>query len=218
VALLEQLGHRVEEADPVIEVDRMWRDFAAVVFAHTAMQAQWARDLGGEAYRMLEPVTISMARIGQSLGATDLLGAQQGWHDVRMAMGRYLQQYDVLLTPTLVNPPVALGVLPPTALEERLLGVVNTLPVGRLLYRSSMLEQMMLPVLGQMAFTAVGNVTGLPAMSVPLHWTAQGLPLGMQFTGRMCDEYTLYQLAGQLERAQPWFDRRPDPMHQSSRI
>jgi amidase len=74
---------------------------------------------------------------------------------------------------------------------------------------SSQLEDMLLPVLGQIAFTAVGNVTGLPSMSVPLHWTGNGLPLGMLFTGRMGDESTLYQLAGQLERAQPWSGRIP---------
>lgn len=209
VTLLERLGHRVEEADPAIDASRMWRDFVTVVFAYTAMSARWARGQGARAYRLLEPTTRSMARIGESLGATEMLTAQEGWHEVQMAMGQYLQDYDVLLTPTLVNPPVAHGVLPPTALEESLLEVINRLPVAKLLYRSSLLEQMMLPVLGQMAFTAMGNVTGLPAMSVPLHWTDDNLPLGMQFYGGMCDEYTLFQLAGQLERAQPWFERRP---------
>ena len=81
--------------------------------------------------------------------------------------------------------------------------------IAGMLYRSELLEQMLQPVLSQMAFTVVANITGLPAMSVPLHWTAAGLPLGMQFTGRMCDEATLYSLAGQLERARPWFHRRP---------
>ncbi len=209
VATLEQMGHELVEADPVIDQEQMWRDFAVVVFSHTAMQVEWARSQGPEAYRLLEPTTKIMARIGQSLGATELLAAQQGWHRVQMAMGEYLQGFDMLLTPTLVNPPVALGVLPPTPAEERLLAVVNRLPVARLIYGSGLLEQMMLPVLGQMAFTAMANISGLPAMSVPLHWTEEGLPLGMQFTGRMCDEYTMYQLAGQLERARPWFERRP---------
>ena len=152
------------------------------------------------------PFTIGVSSPGKRL---ELLQAQEGWHAVRLAMGDYLQRYDVLLTPTLIGPPPAHGVLPPSPHEEVLLNIANRLPVAKLLYRSRQLAHTMLPVLGQMAFTAMGNMTGLPAMSVPLHWTADGLPLGMQFTGRMADEYTLFQLAGQLERARPWIGRLP---------
>jgi amidase len=60
-----------------------------------------------------------------------------------------------------------------------------------------------------MPYTPLFNFTGQPAMSVPLHWNEDGLPIGMQFVGRYADEATLFQLAGQLERAQPWFDKRP---------
>jgi amidase len=59
------------------------------------------------------------------------------------------------------------------------------------------------------AFTPLFNVTGQPAMSVPLAWNDDGLPIGMQFVGRFGDEATLFRLAGQLERAQPWFSRIP---------
>ena len=56
--------------------------------------------------------------------------------------------------------------------------------------------------------TALFNVTGQPAMSVPLHWNADGLPIGMQFVARLGEDATLFRLAGQLERARPWFERR----------
>jgi len=58
-------------------------------------------------------------------------------------------------------------------------------------------------------YTPLFNVTGQPAMSLPLHWNAAGLPIGMQFVARMGEEATLFRLAGQLEQAQPWFDRAP---------
>jgi amidase len=60
-----------------------------------------------------------------------------------------------------------------------------------------------------MPFTPLFNATGQPAMSVPLHWNAAGLPIGMQFAARLGDEATLFRLAGQLEQARPWFDRVP---------
>lgn len=209
VQLLRDLGHEVEECDPEVDQEQLWRDFSAVVMAYTASLVAQVSGLGESVYRQLEPATISMARMGDRLSAVEFLQAQEGWHRVRQAMGRYLQRYHVLLTPTLIGPPSAHGVLPPSPQEEALLQVTNHLPVARLLYRSGQLAKTMLPVLGQMAFTAVGNITGLPAMSVPLHWTGDGLPLGMQLTGRMADDYTLLQLAGQLERARPWDQRRP---------
>ncbi len=62
---------------------------------------------------------------------------------------------------------------------------------------------------GQLPYTLIANVTGQPAMSVPLHWTDAGLPCGVQFIGRFSDEATLFRLAAQLEKAQPWFDKKP---------
>jgi Asp-tRNA(Asn)/Glu-tRNA(Gln) amidotransferase A subunit family amidase len=98
----------------------------------------------------------------------------------------FFANYDVLVTPTM-------------AITPRPLGVMNTLKpaeLGNTIARA-------------VAFTALWNATGQPAMSVPLHWTAEGLPVGVQFVGRFGDEALLFRLAAQLEEAAPWGAKRP---------
>jgi Asp-tRNA(Asn)/Glu-tRNA(Gln) amidotransferase A subunit family amidase len=105
---------------------------------------------------------------------------------------------------------VKIGELAPTESQIRQMKVLVRVPVQKLLDRA--LEEVagenMAPVPNTMLF----NMTGQPAMSVPLHWNADNLPIGVQFVGRWGDEATLFRLASQLQAAQPWWDRRPPPM------
>jgi Asp-tRNA(Asn)/Glu-tRNA(Gln) amidotransferase A subunit family amidase len=103
-------------------------------------------------------------------------------------VANFLTRYDVILTPTLGAPPPKLGYL----------DTVN-LPTDEYLKRQY----------NHSPFTWLHNVTGLPAMSVPLYWNTEGLPIGVQFAGRYADEATLYRLAGQLEAARPWKHKIP---------
>jgi amidase len=105
-----------------------------------------------------------------------------------------------MLCPTVPTPAVPHGQLPNSKIEDLLMLASHRLNIGKLLMRSGLVEQMASPVLEKMAFTIMGNITGLPCMSVPLHRSADGLPVGLQFTGRMNDEETLFSLAAQLER------------------
>ena len=124
-------------------------------------------------------------------------------------MGLFFQNYDLYLTPTAAYPPAKIGELQPTSSEKLLMKVVNSLGLGKLLKASGIVDQLAEKSLERTPFTQVANLCGLPAMSVPLHWTSDGLPCGIQFIGRFGDEATLFRLAGQLEKAQPWFDKRP---------
>lgn len=205
---LENLGHHVEEADPGIRSETFWRDFFVVVCAHVAGEVHRVKErFGKEAVSKLEPTTRNMAMLGRCFTACDMVLAKEGWHRAQLAMGRFLTTFDLLLTPTLIGPPDRHGVLTPSPLEELLLNLGSPIPNGRLLMKLGVVKHFAGPTLSRMAFTAMGNVTGLPSVSMPLHWTDDGLPLGMLFTGRMCDETTLFQLAGQIERAYPWADR-----------
>ncbi|TYT73811.1 amidase [Desulfobotulus mexicanus] len=210
VRLLQDLGHSVEEVSPAIDRRRFWKDYMTVVCGHTAAICHNVRKKGGlEAFKKLEPATRNMAALGRSLSAMDFVLAKEGWHLVQLEMGRFFEKWDVFLTPTLIGPPAAHGVIPPSALEEKLLVAGSFLPGSRFLLQSGLARHFAAPTLNRMGFTLCGNVTGLPGMSLPLHWTKEGLPLGMQFMGRMCGDATLFSLAAQIERAVPWSDRRP---------
>jgi Asp-tRNA(Asn)/Glu-tRNA(Gln) amidotransferase A subunit family amidase len=101
-------------------------------------------------------------------------------------MAKFMQKYDVILNPTLAKPPVKLGVL---SLSQD----IKT-------YAKNNAEFY--------PFTALFNITGQPSMSVPLHWSSEGLPIGVMFSARFGDEATLFRLAAQLEKAKPWAKRR----------
>ncbi|MFQ5409398.1 MAG: amidase family protein, partial [Anaerolineales bacterium] len=112
-------------------------------------------------------------------------------------------------TPTLAQPPVPIGALQLAGAELALSKIIGRLNAGWLLKAMGIVEQLAAETFDFIPYTPVFNVTGQPAMSVPLHWNDDGLPIGMHFVGRMGDEATLFRLAGQLERARPWADRKP---------
>ena len=114
-----------------------------------------------------------------------------------------------MLSPTLAMPPPPIGTLTPRGLEAFGQEVLLRLHLGFLLRIPALIEASVRRVFSFMPFSPLANVTGQPAMTVPLCWNAAGLPIGIELAGRFGDEATLFRVAAQLEAARPWRDRRP---------
>lgn len=188
--LCQSLGHHVEEASWPAEVASFREAFTTVVQVSVARKVQDGDAILGRPPQQsdVELMTWAMMQAGMNIPAVRYARAIQDLHGIGFAFARFLERYDLILCPTLAKPPIPLGVLS-LAREPQA-------------WFKDFLEFC--------PFTAIANATGQPSMSVPLHWTQEGLPVGTMFTGRFGEDATLFRLAGQLERAQPWATRRPE--------
>ena len=209
VKLLTGLGHEVEDAGPKIDYAEALDAFIVLFFTEIAQAIQIGEDTMGRKFtrREIEVVPWFARSYFRSLSPHKVAHATYVQGKLARQFADFMAHYDVLLMPTLGMPPIAVGALQPTAIETAMIDIASATRFGPL-------AKTIIKELGAKAFawtpsTPLFNMTGQPGMSVPLHWSAGGLPVGMQFIGRYGDETTLFQLAGQLERAQPWFDKRP---------
>jgi amidase len=180
---LEQLGHSVEEVEVPTISEEMIPSFIVLTQGGLA-------DYEGVDWSATEPHIAHQRKLSGETGAYDYVLAARTLELLsRQEVARWRRDFDVLLTPTS-------AILPPQA--GAILAAQHATP-----------EAPVLDVVASVAFTAFGNVTGLPAISLPLHRTDDDVPVGVQLTGAPWDEPTLIRLAAQLEQALPWDDRRP---------
>ncbi|WP_423821012.1 amidase [Salinisphaera sp. SPP-AMP-43] len=206
---LEALGHGVETATPAIDGRQLGADFLSLWFVQMAAMVDQTRADTDARADEFELDTRAMAHLGRALTALEYEAIQRRRLDYRRALAAFHDDYDLLLSPTLAGPPVAIGELDTPAWQRTLLRPLLRLPSGRALLRSGIVAQLAEANLRHVPFTQLANLTGTPAMSVPLSIGASGLPQGSQLVGPPGSEGLLFQLAGQLERAYPWFDRLP---------
>ncbi len=191
--LCADLGHEVEEAPTIRELSINPDMLVDAFMTHWAAGNAWLIESLSYAVGRkpvegdLEPLTEVLIAMGHRRTAPGYLLAVQILQVYSRRIAALFEKYDVLLTPTLAEPPLLLGSFdaPPDDL---------TFPLRR--------SGLFCP------FTPLFNATGQPAMSVPLYWSDAGLPIGSQFAGRFGDEATLFRLAAQLEEARPWSERR----------
>jgi amidase len=217
-ALLQRLGHTVEPTAWPFPGARAFEDFS-LLFAsaaqHVVELARLAINpkplslasivlqklglLHGGLGKMpdtsvLEPLTFGMAARAASLAPGEVESAVARLEAAALTYDRWFETFDVILSPVLRTPPVPIG------------HITGDVPLETLLER----------IADFALYTEVHNAFGVPAMSVPLHWTADGLPVGIQFAARMGQERALFELAYELEEAAPWAGRRP-PVYASGR-
>jgi amidase len=196
VELLQELGHEVDAAN--LPADEGYvENFVKVWVGGTGDELHtFERWLGAPIDRSkIEPLTAQMEEIANAQSGTDLLIAMDYLRRLSRVVLAFWEDHDVLITPTLAGPPIEIGALRPAEGEP---------PIQMLINSASWVP-----------FTPVFNVTGQPAISLPLHQSRQNLPVGVQFVGPPAGEEMLIALAAQLEQARPWADRRP-PVHVSA--
>ncbi|NYG54633.1 amidase family protein [Nocardioides perillae] len=208
-ALLSDLGHEVVEVPVPFDDARLARDFLTTWFVHCAVSLEQAREASGAGEDAFEPDTRVMAALGRATSATDYVRAVESRHEHVRRLADFHADHDLLLTPTTATPPPRIGAFDLPAPVRLLQKAVLTARAGSALRFTPLVEQMISENLGWVPYTQLANLTGRPAMSVPLHWTPDGLPMGVQLVGRLGADEVMLRLAAQLERAAPWWDRTP---------
>jgi len=191
-ALCEMLGHTVIEDAPPFDGETFYTIYSRFWPLSAARSIHRLDRENGRpgAVTAVEPFNQYLYEVSRDISALDYIVDLQWFHAATRSFGTWFAEkgYDVWLTPTLGLPPPPLGHFD----AGRLGGAV-------------VLERF----IEFLPFTPLANMTGQPAISLPLYWNAENLPIGTQFAGRFGDETTLFQLAAQLERARPWAQRRP---------
>ena len=188
--LLESLGHHVEEASPTIAVDQLMQSFMPIWASGLAML------IDGTAMMTNRPphesdfqgMTWGLYQMGKSITAAQY---QMCWfmlHSISRQVAHFHETYDVWMATTMGAPPVRNGTFD---------------------FHEKDPVKAFAPIIDYLPVTPLQNATGQPAITLPLHWAQNGLPVGVHFAGRFGDETTLLRLAGQLEQAKPWANRHP---------
>jgi amidase len=207
--LCESLGHRVEPAKFNIESEKIANAYMVIVAGEmNAAVKQLATILGRKpSSGDLEALTHVCSLGGRALSASAYAEAVRVMDEARRSVAATFENYDVVLTPTLALPPPRIGELDPPFADALLMRLLRMAPFGPLLRLA--FREIPKKAFRFTPYTFLFNITGNPAMSVPLHWNKQGLPIGSHFVAEFGEEGILLRLAKQLDEARPFAARRP---------
>ncbi len=217
VTLLQSLGHEVEDAEPQIDYDEYGMAFLIYWAIGTHQSLDGAGQLLGRpaTRRDVELPTWTLARVGAAMPKARAEWARQVIWQATKTFTAFFDRFDVILSPVLAAPPLLIGQNRVTSAEKIAMRIVDALKSPWLM--NALLKAIAARSFDFAAFTAAFNMTGQPAMSVPLYWTPGGLPIGIQFAAKLGADGLLLRLARQLEIAAPWAGRRP-PVWSGERV
>lgn len=208
-ALLRDLGHEVEVTAPALPRQALVRAYLLIVAANVAAEVSAAEALVGRPVTTddFEPGTLLLRDVGRKFSAAELVEHLHVVERATVTIVEFFSRYDLWLTSTMARPPAEIGAFLPSAAERGVLALLRRAPAKAALRR--ILDELADEQIEALPNTQLFNMTGQPAISLPLSWSTQGLPIGVQLAGRFGDEATLLRIAHQLEQARPWADRRP---------
>jgi amidase len=214
VGLLRELGHEVVEDRADIDGLEFGRSFLLMLASELyASMRDAERDVGRRASkRDFEEVTRMMGFLASTFSAGQLCQEQRNLFRTGRKYAAFVERYDAVLSPVLAMPPVKIGELAQSLGErvaQHVMALGKPLGFGRLFHALGGPKKAARENFAFAGYTPIQNSSGTPAMSVPLYWNDDGLPIGVMFSARLGDEGALLSLAGQLERARPWTERRP---------
>ena len=203
---LESEGHIIEEIDAPIDGKKVATSYLSLYFGEvSAMIASLEEILGRKAtLNDVEPATWLLGLIGKSMSAQEFVLNMREWDVAAYAMEEFHETYDFYITPATAFPPAKIGDHKLKPLESIALQVTGKLGTAALLKKMGIVEQLVQESLKRVPFTQLANLTGQPAMSLPVHVTKEGLPVGVQFMAGRGKEGLLLQMAGMIEETELW--------------
>ncbi|OCA85766.1 6-aminohexanoate hydrolase [Bacillus sp. FJAT-27225] len=209
--LLEVMGHQVVEVDIPVDGKRLANSYLTMYFGEVAaVLASLEEVLGRKAkFEDVEPTTWLLGLLGKTTSAEEFVLALREWDKAAYQMEDFHDRYDFYMTPTTAFPPAKISELEPRSFEKLAINLVGRTGMGGILKKAGIVDQIAQQNLARTPFTQLANLTGQPAMSIPIHLTADGLPCGVQFiTSRGREDY-LFRLAGELEQSNEWLKAAP---------
>ncbi|MRH42569.1 amidase [Aquibacillus halophilus] len=218
VKQLEDMGHHVEEKTAPVDGRKIANSYISMYFGEVGATFSALESILGRKVKQsdVEPSTWLLGLLGNSLSAKDFVLSLREWDKASYLMESFHHTYDFYITPTTAFPPASIGELGLSTMEKNLVKFVSTFGLGKLLSKGGFVERLTEQSLERTPFTQLANLTGQPAMTLPLHQTSNGLPCGVQFMAARGQEHHLFQMAGLFEQTSDWIDVSKNPFYQST--